>query len=183
MLGNFGVSQEILLSPGDQGHRHFSKTSPFFPFFFSFFLFLSLFFFLGTDIPEPGPVRLVGGPDRCAGRVEVLHEEQWGSVCHDDWDIKDAQVVCKQLGCGDAVLAPIGAKFGRGFDTIWLDDVNCTGLEADLSECQARPWGDHNCYHGEDASAICSGNPYIPQLLPAMCWGALTSVDTIMDRN
>ncbi|NXI70105.1 DMBT1 protein, partial [Anseranas semipalmata] len=110
----------------------------------------------GTEIPEPGPVRLVGGPDRCAGRVEVLHEEQWGSVCHDDWDINDAQVVCKQLGCGNAVLAPIGAKFGRGIDTIWLDDVNCTGVEASLSECQARPWGDHNCYHGEDASAICS---------------------------
>ncbi|KFQ00427.1 Deleted in malignant brain tumors 1 protein, partial [Haliaeetus albicilla] len=113
-------------------------------------------FLAETEIPEPGPIRLVGGPNRCAGRVEVLHEEQWGSVCHDDWDLNDAQVVCKQLGCGDAVLAPIGAKFGRGFDTIWLDDVNCTGVEAALSECPARPWGDHNCYHGEDASAICS---------------------------
>ncbi|KFQ19758.1 Deleted in malignant brain tumors 1 protein, partial [Mesitornis unicolor] len=102
------------------------------------------------------PVRLVGGPNRCAGRVEVLHEEQWGSVCHDDWDLNDAQVLCKQLGCGDAVLAPIGAKFGQGSETIWLDDVNCTGVEAALSECSARPWGDHNCYHGEDASAICS---------------------------
>ncbi|KFW71522.1 Deleted in malignant brain tumors 1 protein, partial [Pygoscelis adeliae] len=111
----------------------------------------------GTEVPEPGPIRLVGGPNRCAGRVEVLHEEQWGSVCHDNWDLNDAQVVCKQLGCGDAVLAPIGAKFGRGFDTIWLDDVNCTGVEAALSECPARPWGDHNCYHGEDASAVCSG--------------------------
>ncbi|XP_009328517.1 PREDICTED: soluble scavenger receptor cysteine-rich domain-containing protein SSC5D-like [Pygoscelis adeliae] len=110
----------------------------------------------GTEVPEPGPIRLVGGPNRCAGRVEVLHEEQWGSVCHDNWDLNDAQVVCKQLGCGDAVLAPIGAKFGRGFDTIWLDDVNCTGVEAALSECPARPWGDHNCYHGEDASAVCS---------------------------
>ncbi|XP_010123402.1 PREDICTED: soluble scavenger receptor cysteine-rich domain-containing protein SSC5D-like, partial [Chlamydotis macqueenii] len=110
----------------------------------------------GTEMAEPGPIRLVGGPNRCAGRVEVLHEEQWGSVCHDEWDLNDAQVVCKQLGCGDAVLAPIAAKFGRGLDTIWLDDVNCTGEEAALSECPARPWGDHNCYHGEDASAVCS---------------------------
>ncbi|KFV92774.1 Deleted in malignant brain tumors 1 protein, partial [Eurypyga helias] len=117
---------------------------------------LSSFFLTGTEIPEPGPIRLVGGPNRCAGRVEVLHEEQWGSVCHDDWDLNDAQVVCKQLGCGDAVLAPTAAKFGRGFDTIWLDDVNCTGMEAALSECTARPWGEHNCFHGEDASAICS---------------------------
>uniref|UniRef100_A0A672U6K9 Soluble scavenger receptor cysteine-rich domain-containing protein SSC5D n=1 Tax=Strigops habroptila TaxID=2489341 RepID=A0A672U6K9_STRHB len=104
--------------------------------------------------PHPGPVRLVGGPNRCAGRVEVLHEEQWGSVCHDNWDLHDAQVVCSQLNCGSALLAPIGAKFGRGVDTIWLDDVNCTGAETALSDCSARPWGDHNCYHGEDASGI-----------------------------
>ncbi|NXD18097.1 DMBT1 protein, partial [Nothocercus nigrocapillus] len=111
---------------------------------------------LENEIAEPGPIRLVGGPNRCAGRVEVLHEEQWGTVCHDSWDVDDAQVVCRQLSCGDAVLAPIGAKFGRGTDTIWLDDVNCNGTENTISECQARPWGEHNCYHGEDASAICS---------------------------
>uniref|UniRef100_A0A663MV70 Soluble scavenger receptor cysteine-rich domain-containing protein SSC5D n=1 Tax=Athene cunicularia TaxID=194338 RepID=A0A663MV70_ATHCN len=106
-------------------------------------------------------IRLVGGPSRCSGRVEVLHEDVWGTVCDDHWDLREAKVVfvCKQLGCGDAVLAPIGAKFGQGRDTIWLDDVNCTGVEAALSECPARPWGDHNCYHKEDASAICSGNP------------------------
>ena len=148
-------------------------------------MFIYLFIpFLGTEIPEPGPLRLVGGPNRCAGRVEVLHEEQWGSVCHDEWDINDAQVVCKQLGCGDAVLAPIAAKFGRGTDTIWLDDVNCTGSEASLSECQARPWGDHNCYHGEDASAICSGNLFILLFLLAVCWDVLhMSVGTTLDRN
>ncbi|XP_064032270.1 LOW QUALITY PROTEIN: deleted in malignant brain tumors 1 protein-like [Pogoniulus pusillus] len=110
----------------------------------------------GAESPEPGPIRLVGGPNRCAGRVEVLHEEQWGTVCHDEWDLSDAQVVCRQLGCGDALLAPRAAKFGPGFDAIWLDDVNCTGTEAALWDCQARPWGHHNCYHGEDASAVCS---------------------------
>ncbi|NXD18328.1 DMBT1 protein, partial [Nothocercus nigrocapillus] len=45
----------------------------------------------------------------------------------------------------------------QGQNTIWLDNVNCTGREGALSECQARPWGEHNCNHGEDAGVVCSG--------------------------
>ncbi|NXJ71112.1 SRCRL protein, partial [Rostratula benghalensis] len=46
----------------------------------------------------------------------------------------------------------------EGTGQIWLDEVNCTGAERNLSECQARPWGEHNCNHIEDASVECSGS-------------------------
>ncbi|KAF1497580.1 Deleted in malignant brain tumors 1 protein, partial [Eudyptula minor novaehollandiae] len=104
-------------------------------------------------------VRLVNGPNRCAGRVEVLHEQRWGTICDDSWDLKDAKVVCQQLGCGTAVSVPDQAHFGHGLDPIWLDDVECTGMETTFSQCSLSSWGLHNCNHNEDAGVVCSGGP------------------------
>ena len=126
-----------------------SSSSRRFFFFFSFLLFF---------VSDPMAVQLVNGPSRCAGRVEVLERHQWGTVCDDNWDIRDANVVCWQLGCGVAIAAPGLAHFGRGSGPIWLSEVNCTGTEDSLSKCRARPKGVTGCHHGEDASVVCSGS-------------------------
>ncbi|NXI38040.1 DMBT1 protein, partial [Galbula dea] len=101
-------------------------------------------------------LQLMDGPHRCAGRVEILHAGQWGTICDDNWDLKDAAVVCRQLGCGRAEAAPGRARFRLGTGPIWLDDVACSGNEENLDQCRARPWGLNNCHHGEDASVVCS---------------------------
>nr|XP_023967950.2 soluble scavenger receptor cysteine-rich domain-containing protein SSC5D-like isoform X2 [Chrysemys picta bellii] len=103
------------------------------------------------------PLRLVGGPHSCAGRLEVLHGSQWGSVCDDGWGLLEGAVVCRELGCGAVQAAPGGAHFGTGTGPIWLDDVGCSGKEMSLRQCRARPWGRTNCQHDEDASVICTG--------------------------
>ena len=45
-----------------------------------------------------GEVRLVGGDDKYAGRVEVCIENGWHSVCDNGWGAQEAVVVCGQLG-------------------------------------------------------------------------------------
>lgn len=87
-----------------------------------------------------------------------MYYHQWGTVCDDDWSIANAKVVCRQLGCGEAVSAHSSAYFGQGSGPIWLDNVQCIGTETALSQCQARPLGLNNCYHGEDAGVVCAGN-------------------------
>ncbi|KAM7180789.1 antigen WC1.1-like isoform 2-T2 [Macrochelys suwanniensis] len=107
-------------------------------------------------------LRVMGGQDRCSGRVEVWYRGSWGTVCDDSWDMADANVVCKQLGCGSAVSAPGEAAFGNGTGPIWVETLNCRGTESSLWDCPAKPWGESNCDHKEDAAVNCSVRPRRP---------------------
>ncbi|WAR00368.1 LOW QUALITY PROTEIN: DMBT1-like protein, partial [Mya arenaria] len=80
--------------------------------------------------------RLTGGDGRTTGRVEVSRNgTHWGTVCDDLWSDKEAQVVCRQLGFQWGT-AHSSAAFGEGHGDIFLDNVQCTGTETNLGECQ-----------------------------------------------
>jgi hypothetical protein len=102
-------------------------------------------------------VRLQGpSSEQGSGRVELLHEGRWGTICNDGWDIKDAQVVCRQLGYLNAVRVLPSYLVPNGTGQIWLDEVRCIGSEENLTSCYHRGWGIHNCQHDKDAGVECS---------------------------
>ena len=47
---------------------------------------------------ENGGVRLAGGSHDLQGRVEVCINNAWGTVCDQNWDLTEGNIVCQQLG-------------------------------------------------------------------------------------
>ncbi|NWS68999.1 NETR protein, partial [Crotophaga sulcirostris] len=89
------------------------------------------------------------------GRVEVYHDGKWGTICDDQWDDRDAEVVCRQLGLSGKPKALSWAHYGQGSGPILLDEVECSGNELSLDQCKKSDWGQQNCDHIEDAGVSC----------------------------
>ncbi|XP_049319790.1 scavenger receptor cysteine-rich type 1 protein M130 isoform X27 [Astyanax mexicanus] len=104
------------------------------------------------------PLRLRGGVGSCSGWLQVYHNKTWGSVCGDLWDIRDAQVICRQLGCGPALSANRRAADGSGGGTIWMNRVKCRGNEIHLWDCPHSLKNHTDCSHS--AGVTCGGFLY-----------------------
>ncbi|NXY25146.1 LOXL3 oxidase, partial [Atrichornis clamosus] len=100
--------------------------------------------------------RLAGYPRKHnEGRVEVFYNDEWGTICDDDFTLGNAHVLCRHLGFVAATGWAHSAKYGKGVGRIWLDNVNCAGGEKSIGDCKHRGWGNSDCSHEEDAGVIC----------------------------
>ena len=88
--------------------------------------------------------------------MEINYNGEWGTVCDDGWDYRDARVVCRQLGFGSSATAYNNAYFGQGSGSVSLDNVTCTGSESTLAKCGHLGVGNtRSCSHSEDAGVRC----------------------------
>lgn len=99
-------------------------------------------------------IRLVGGGP-AYGRVEICENGQWGTICHDEWDLNDAKVACRELGFSGASFASRRAAYGQGSGPILRDHILCQGWETSLLNCPTTQYSPGYCNHGEDSGVVC----------------------------
>ena len=104
-------------------------------------------------------VRLVNGLTLIEGRVEVLIDGTWGTVCDGNWDYNDALVVCRSLGFTGALGTTSLSEFGPSDGVMHLYDFQCNGAESNILEClrnnsESKPQCRN---HSREAGVRCEG--------------------------
>ncbi|XP_037912970.1 lysyl oxidase homolog 3B [Hermetia illucens] len=111
--------------------------------------------YIKTLKKEEGAIKLVGGRHDYEGNVEVLHNGKWGAICDDEWDKAEGEVICRQLGFPGFKKVTHSAAFGLAKRKFWMDNLFCTGKEAEITDCHFDGWGQSDCESTEAAGVIC----------------------------
>ncbi|KAG7235085.1 hypothetical protein INR49_003283, partial [Caranx melampygus] len=107
---------------------------------------------------------MVNGTSLCSGRLEVQsnHHNQphqsnqwWSSVCEDDFDQQDAEVVCRELGCGSPLVLQ-GGLYGAGDAPMWTKEFQCGGHESAFLGCRSSGSAGTTCSPGKAVGLTCS---------------------------
>ncbi|KAK0090170.1 hypothetical protein PV325_002595 [Microctonus aethiopoides] len=115
-----------------------------------------------VDESEMVSVRLLGGRSNREGRLQIRIDDKWGTVCNYGWTIRDAALVCHQLGF---TLNPDEWNMERAEipqaginEDIIVSNVQCTEDDIDISRCKAEYFGDfeNSCTHDNDVGVKCS---------------------------
>uniref|UniRef100_A0A669E127 SRCR domain-containing protein n=1 Tax=Oreochromis niloticus TaxID=8128 RepID=A0A669E127_ORENI len=104
---------------------------------------------------SPDSVRLLNGSSLCSGRLEVKSNQSWSSVCEADFDQQDAEVVCRELGCGPP-SALQGALYGEVEAPVWSKEFQCGGHESALLDCRSSGSARNSCSPGKAVGLTCS---------------------------
>jgi hypothetical protein len=103
-----------------------------------------------------GEVRLVDGSSVSNGRVEVCINNMWGTICDDEWDTLDGNVICQQLGYQKFGSKPTyWSHYGTGSYPILLAGLGCTGSEATIADCNKNAHLLLQCQNSEVAGVEC----------------------------
>ena len=86
------------------------------------------------------------------GPVGVFRETKWSRICANDWDIRDAHVLCRELRLPGAVEATLITPGWSNDHALLRGGYKCEGYESTIDECET---GDVPATCTHDAGVIC----------------------------
>ncbi|XP_076114231.1 scavenger receptor cysteine-rich domain superfamily protein-like [Mytilus galloprovincialis] len=104
-------------------------------------------------------LRLAASNVEHEGRIEVKHNNTWGTVTPRSFGSEEADVVCRMLGYRYGGTPKLDT-FPPGQGPIWIDEIHCPFTANDLSDCEFR-WGPHFSFfdHKDDVGVKCRTEP------------------------
>ena len=100
--------------------------------------------------------RLLNGSNHCSGRVEINQEGHWATVFNANWGLNEALVVCREMQCGEPVVASTPFNFGHAGQATGYT-TTCNGRETSISQCSLRGYAQTSQNHAAAATVVCSG--------------------------
>ncbi|KAH3847161.1 hypothetical protein DPMN_089478 [Dreissena polymorpha] len=119
------------------------------------------------DIQE---IRLVDGNSTFDGRVEIKVFNTWGTICHDHFEMEDANVICKMIGFNPAKGFRTSSIEGTG--PVYVDNMACDANSSHINDCRYVTYDD--CSHREDVAVTCTAKCDNPTLQ----WGMVNDTST-----
>ena len=101
------------------------------------------------------------GNNYISGQVEIYHKEEWGTICSQDFDDNDANVICKTAGYKSGVYGVYNKGLykqnGIWGKKIWLSNLKCKGTEKVVDKCPGIIWGkiDRRCRSTDNVEITC----------------------------
>ncbi|VDI35956.1 Hypothetical predicted protein, partial [Mytilus galloprovincialis] len=87
-------------------------------------------------------------------KLEILHNNEWGTVCSSNFNKIEAEVACMQLGYRNGSV--LENTIATGTSKIWLNILACDGNESKLMDCPHSDWDTDTCSHGNVVGIRCS---------------------------
>lgn len=96
--------------------------------------------------------------------------QSWSLVCEDGFDLWDAEVTCRELGCGSPLF--LQGMFDGVMETLmWTTEFQCEGSESALLDCRSSLSARDTGSAGKFVQLTCSGR----KGAAALIWGKLYS--------